>query len=102
MSGQGEALTIDPMKFYTSLYNILLNLNAAGSLDNIQLLADCIDMMFLKRRKQIPTARLLAFIKRLSIVSLQLEPAGTAVILNILRKLINVKLNKKLNFEFKI
>lgn len=90
LSGQGEALTIDPMKFYTSLYNILLCLNASGNIDNIYLLADCIDMMFLKRRRQVPTSRLLAFIKRLTVVSLQLEPAATAVILNILRKLINV------------
>ncbi|RNA30303.1 nucleolar complex 3 -like protein, partial [Brachionus plicatilis] len=99
LSGQGEALTIDPMKFYTSLYNILLQLNASGSLDNIYLLADCIDMMFFKRRKQIPTPRILAFIKRLSIVSLQLEPAGTAVVLNILRKLINMNKSSDLLFD---
>ncbi|CAF0732006.1 unnamed protein product [Brachionus calyciflorus] len=99
LSGQGEALTIDPMKFYTSLYNILLQLSAASDLDNIYLLADCIDMMFLRRRKQIPTARLLAFIKRLTIVSLQLEPTGAAVILNILRKLIGINKSSDLLFD---
>lgn len=90
LSGQGEALTIDPMKFYTSLYNIVLQLSVAGNIDNTYLLADCIDMMFLRRRKQIPTSRLLAFIKRLSIVTLQLDPSSSAVMLNILRKLISV------------
>lgn len=28
LSGQGEALTIDPVKFYTSLYNVILKLSA--------------------------------------------------------------------------
>ena len=62
----------------------------AGDVDNTILIAECIDMMFFKRRKQIPTSRLLAFIKRLSIVSLQLDPSSAAIILNLLRKLMNV------------
>ena len=90
LSGQGEALTIDPIKFYSSLYTILTQLNAAGSLENTILLAECIEMMFMKRRKQIPTARLLAFIKRLTICSIHCEPASSAILLNLVRKLANV------------
>ena len=48
-------------------------------------------MMFFKRRKQVPTARLISFIKRLNVMALQLEPSCSAVILHMLRKLINVK-----------
>ncbi len=62
----------------------------AGNVDNTIILAECIDMMFLKRRKQIPSARLLAFIKRLSIVSVQMDSCSSAIILDILRKLISV------------
>jgi nucleolar complex protein 3 len=98
LSGQGEALTLDPMKFYTSLYNLLLNFDAAGSLENIYLLNDCIDMMFFKRRKQVPTTRLLAFIKRLSVLSLHLEPKSSAVILHLIRKMINVCVYKLFKF----
>ena len=112
LSGQGEALTIDPLRFYTSLYNIILNLNAglhfdpfenyltiliyfvntAGSVDNTILLLDCIEMMFFKRRKQIPQSRLLAFIKRLSIITLQLEPKSCALIQHTIRRLLTVGL----------
>jgi nucleolar complex protein 3 len=90
LSGQGEALTIDPLKFYSTLYNILLKFDATGDFENTLLLADCINMMFFKRVKQVPTSRLLSFIKRLSTVALQLEPASCSLIIHLLRKLINV------------
>lgn len=98
LSGQGESLSIDPIKFYASLYNIILQLNVTGDLDNTNLLSDCIDMMFFKRRKQIPTSRLLAFIKRLTIMSTQLEPASAAIVLNIVQKLL--VLNKATDLLF--
>ena len=63
----------------------------ASSRDNVVILAECIDMMFFKRRKQIPSARLLAFIKRLSVVSLQVDPTSSAIIMDILRKLLSVR-----------
>ena len=47
-------------------------------------------MMFFKRRKQIPQSRLLAFIKRLSIVTLQLEPKSCALIQHTIRRLLTV------------
>jgi uncharacterized membrane protein len=62
----------------------------AGSVDNTILLLDCIEMMFFKRRKQIPQSRLLAFIKRLSIVTLQLEPKSCALIQHTIRRLLTV------------
>lgn len=65
----------------------------AGNVDNTIVLAECIDMMFFKRRKQIPSARLIAFIKRLSIVSLQMDSCSSAIVLDIIRKLISVSKN---------
>ena len=55
------------------------------------MLAECIEMMFIKRRNQVPTARLISFIKRLSVISLCLPPAGSLVLLNLVRKLVNVR-----------
>ena len=56
-------------------------------------------MMFLRRKKQIPTVRLMAFIKRLSIITLQSDPTSAAIIMHILRKLINVNIAKNNYFN---
>lgn len=90
LSGRGEALTIDPMRFYNSLYNIILRLDVAGDLDNTVILAECIDMMFFKRRKSIPSARLLAFVKRLSAMTIQMDAVSAAIVLDLIRKLCSV------------
>jgi len=99
LSGQGEALTIDPLRFYTSLYNIILSIGIVCNDEDILLLDECLDMMFLKRKKQIPNARLLAFIKRLSTVALQCEAKGCAVILHVLKKLISINKASELLFD---
>ncbi len=73
--------------------NILVNFFQflpAETNDNALILADCIDMMFIKRRKQIPIARLLAFVKRLTTISLQSDIKSNVVYLQMLRKLITV------------
>lgn len=90
LSGRGEALMIDPMRFYNSLYNIILRLDVAGDLDNTVILAECIDMMFFKRRKSIPSARLLAFVKRLSAMTIQMDAVSAAIVLDLIRKLCSV------------
>ncbi len=62
-------------------------------------MSECIEMMFLRRKKQIPTVRLMAFIKRLSIITLQSDPTSAAIIMHILRKLINVNITKNNYFN---
>lgn len=54
------------------------------------LLVECLEMMFIKRKKQVPTVRLLAFIKRLTNVTISLDPVSVNILLNFLRKLVNV------------
>ena len=90
LSGRGEALTVDPMRFYGSLYNILLRLDVAADLDSTVVLAECIDMMFFKRRKSVPSARLLAFIKRLSTAAIHMDATSAAIVLDLIRKLCSV------------
>ncbi|XP_032840054.2 nucleolar complex protein 3 homolog isoform X1 [Tyto alba] len=74
LSGQGDVLNIDPMKFYTHLYKTLFSLHAGGTNDDTGIVLQCLDVMFAKRRKQVSQQRALAFLKRLSTLSLHVLP----------------------------
>lgn len=87
LSDDGYALNIDPQRFYAQLYQCLLNLDTAldDSEDHTRLLQTCIDKMIIKRRKQMSTARALAFAKRLATVSMQCPTTDSASLLSSLR-----------------
>ncbi|XP_031246088.1 nucleolar complex protein 3 homolog [Mastomys coucha] len=74
LSGQGDVLNIDPMKFYTHLYKTLFTLHAGATNDGIEIVLHCLDVMLSKRRKQVSHQRALAFIKRLCTLALQVLP----------------------------
>ncbi|XP_055746690.1 nucleolar complex protein 3 homolog [Salvelinus fontinalis] len=81
LSGQGDVLNIDPLMFYSHLYKTLLKLNAGASNDDISIVLRCLDVMLTKRRKQVTLQRALAFVKRLSTLSLHTLPNATVGIL---------------------
>ncbi|NXK71873.1 NOC3L protein, partial [Amazona guildingii] len=81
LSGQGDVLNIDPMKFYTHLYKTLFSLHAGGTNDDIEIVLQCLDVMFAKRRKQVSQQRALAFLKRLSTLALHVLPNSSVGIL---------------------
>uniref|UniRef100_A0A8C3XEC0 Nucleolar complex protein 3 homolog n=1 Tax=Cyanoderma ruficeps TaxID=181631 RepID=A0A8C3XEC0_9PASS len=81
LSGQGDVLNIDPMKFYTHLYKTLFSLHAGGTNEDIGIVLQCLDVMFAKRRKQVSQQRALAFLKRLSILALHVLPNSSVGIL---------------------
>ncbi|KAM4669837.1 nucleolar complex protein 3 homolog [Amazona ochrocephala] len=81
LSGQGDVLNIDPMKFYTHLYKTLFSLHAGGTNDDIEIVLQCLDVMFAKRRKQVSQQRALAFLKRLSTLALHVLPNSSIGIL---------------------
>ncbi|XP_061491492.1 nucleolar complex protein 3 homolog isoform X2 [Rhineura floridana] len=74
LSGQGDVLNIDPLKFYTHLYKTLLKLHAGATNEDVAIVLQCLDVMLTKRRKQVSQQRALAFIKRLSTVALHVLP----------------------------
>ncbi|KAL6031129.1 hypothetical protein STEG23_024745 [Scotinomys teguina] len=74
LSGQGDVLNIDPMKFYTHLYKTLFKLHAGATNNGIEIVLHCLDVMLSKRRKQVSHQRALAFIKRLCTLALQVLP----------------------------
>lgn len=81
LSGQGDVLNIDPLKFYTHLYKTLLKLHAGASNEDIRIVLQCLDVMLTKRRKQVTLQRALAFVKRLSTLSLHALPNATVGLL---------------------
>ncbi|NWI89455.1 NOC3L protein, partial [Pitta sordida] len=81
LSGQGDVLNIDPMKFYTHLYKTLFSLHAGGTNEDMGIVLQCLDVMFAKRRKQVSQQRALAFLKRLSTLALHVLPNSSVGIL---------------------
>ncbi|KAG7492774.1 hypothetical protein MATL_G00017840 [Megalops atlanticus] len=81
LSGQGDVLNIDPLKFYTHLYKTLFLLHAGASNDDVAIVLQCLDVMLAKRRKQVTLQRALAFVKRLSTLSLHVLSSSSVGIL---------------------
>ncbi|KAL4640065.1 hypothetical protein GN956_G12127 [Arapaima gigas] len=74
LSGQGDVLNIDPLKFYTHLYKMLLHMHAGAPNDDMGIVLQCLDIMLVKRRKQVSLQRAMAFLKRLSTLSMHVLP----------------------------
>ncbi|KAJ7324149.1 hypothetical protein JRQ81_017169 [Phrynocephalus forsythii] len=81
LSGQGDVLNIDPLKFYTHLYKTCFQLHAGATNEDVAIMLQCLDVMLTKRRKQVSQQRALAFIKRLSTLALHVLPNSTIGIL---------------------
>ncbi|KAM4623770.1 nucleolar complex protein 3 homolog [Polymixia lowei] len=89
LSGQGDVLNIDPLKFYTHLYKTLLTLHAGASNDDISIVLRCLDVMLTKRRKQVTLQRAMAFVKRLSTLCLHIMPNAAIGILSANRAIVH-------------
>ncbi|KAI0241833.1 hypothetical protein LSAT2_017982 [Lamellibrachia satsuma] len=89
LSGQGEMLNIDPLRFYRHLYRSLFHLHAGVTSEDVSTALDCLHIMISKRRKQVSHQRVLAFIKRLSTLSLQLSANGAVGVLASVRNFLH-------------
>ncbi|XP_077359885.1 nucleolar complex protein 3 homolog [Festucalex cinctus] len=81
LSGQGDALNIDPLNFYSELYAMLPQLHAGAPNDDVMIVLRCLDGMLIRRRKQVSLQRAMAFIKRLSALSLHVLSHGSVGLL---------------------
>ncbi|KAM8837106.1 nucleolar complex protein 3 homolog [Spinachia spinachia] len=81
LSGQGDVLNIDPLTFYSQLYRMLPRLHAGGPNDDIVIVLRCLDAMLTRRRKQVSLPRAMAFVKRLSVLSLHVLPNASVGLL---------------------
>lgn len=77
LSGQGEVLNIDPIRFYQHFYRNMLAVNAGKNHEDFRIILETLDEVLVKRRRNISQQRLMAFIKRLLTVSLNLLHHGT-------------------------
>ncbi|XP_055850175.1 nucleolar complex protein 3 homolog [Episyrphus balteatus] len=77
LTGQGEVLNIDPIRFYGHFYRNLLAVHAGKNHEDFQIILRTLDDVLVKRRKNITQQRLLAFVKRLSTISMHLMHNGT-------------------------
>lgn len=85
LSGQGEVLNIDPLRFYGHLYRNLLLINAGKNHADLLIILRTLNEVLIKRRKNISHHRMLAFVKRLMMLSLQLMHHGTTSCLGIIK-----------------
>lgn len=85
LSGQGEVLNIDPLRFYGHLYRNLLVCDAGRNHDDFQIILKTLVEVLFKRRKNISQSRMMAFIKRIITLSLQLLSHGTVACLGIIK-----------------
>ncbi|XP_041818625.1 nucleolar complex protein 3 homolog [Chelmon rostratus] len=81
LSGQGDVLNIDPLTFYSQLYRLLLKLHAGAPNDENIIVLQCLDAMLTRRKKQVTLQRAMAFVKRLSTLSLHVLPNASVGIL---------------------
>lgn len=90
LSGQGEALNIDPLRFYGHLYRNLLACSAGKNHEDFQIILRTLNEVLIKRRKIMTQPRLVAFIKRIAIQSMQLLNNGTLATLGIIKTIMQL------------
>lgn len=76
LSDQGEALTLDPRRFYSYLYANLFKLSGGINQDDTKSAVMSLMQMLVIRRKRVSAARVNAFVKRLTTLSLTLLHNG--------------------------
>lgn len=93
LSGQGEVLNIDPLRFYGHLYRCLFIIHAGKNYPDFNIILRSVCDVLIKRRKAISLNRLYAFLKRITILSLQLQHNGTLACLGVLKSIMQLTSN---------
>ncbi|XP_017849828.1 nucleolar complex protein 3 homolog isoform X1 [Drosophila busckii] len=86
LSGQGEVLNIDPIRFYQHFYRSMLVVQAGKTHDDFGIILRTLDEVLVKRRRNMSQQRLMAFVKRLLIGSLHLLHNGTLATLGTIKQ----------------
>ncbi|KAK9509652.1 hypothetical protein O3M35_006918 [Rhynocoris fuscipes] len=95
LSGQGEAICIDPNKFYGHLYANMFNVDLGKSRVNCELLLECLEQVIIGRRKKLSQCRTFAFVKRLAMIALHQDHHMALACLTIIKQLL--QLNRSVN-----
>ncbi|KAJ8963516.1 hypothetical protein NQ314_005577 [Rhamnusium bicolor] len=101
LSGQGEALNLDPTRFYNSLFKGLLVTNASTrKSDDILILIKTLTDALIKREKKITNKRTIGFVKRIAMLSLQLLHDGTLGCLGIVKNIMQLNRSVDILLDF--
>nr|XP_033339973.1 nucleolar complex protein 3 homolog [Megalopta genalis] len=95
LSGQGSALNLDPYRFYVHLYKNLINIHCGKTHPESEILIKVLVQVLIQRRKRITQNRLIAFLKKMAIVSLQSQHNTALSILGIIKQ--SMQLGKTAN-----
>lgn len=87
LSGQGEAINIDPQRFYGHCYRALNLVSLDDSSDELHIVLSSLDVMLIRRRKKISPQRVLSFTKRLASLALRAPHPAAAAALMMIRAL---------------
>ncbi|XP_054744428.1 nucleolar complex protein 3 homolog [Anastrepha obliqua] len=85
LSGQGEVLNIDPIRFYQHFYKNMLTVDAGKNHDDFRIILNTLEEVLVKRRRNMSQQRLMAFIKRLLMLSMHLLHHGTLATLGTIK-----------------
>ncbi|XP_043207763.1 nucleolar complex protein 3 homolog isoform X2 [Amphibalanus amphitrite] len=87
LSGQGEAINIDPQRFYGHCYRALNDVCLEDTSDEFRIALSSLDVMLIRRRKKISPQRVLSFTKRLASLALRAPHPAAAAALMMIRAL---------------
>lgn len=91
LSGQGEALNVDPSRFYNRLYRDLLTFNiSTKNAETVLDLIKTLDIALVKRRKRITNKRTIGFVKRITTLCLQLLHGSSISCLSIVKTMMTL------------
>ncbi|XP_065336013.1 nucleolar complex protein 3-like isoform X2 [Cloeon dipterum] len=88
LSGHGEFLTIDPMRFYAQLYRNLMKIFIGRKQEDLKVALEIMNDAVMRKRKSLSQQRLFAFTKRLCTVALQQQHNGALGCLQLVKSLI--------------
>lgn len=91
LSGQGEALNVDPTRFYNRLYKDILTFNlSVKDEETVFDLIKTLNIALVKRRKKITNKRTIGYVKRIATLCLQLLHAGSIGCLGIMKNIMTL------------
>lgn len=90
LSGHGQFLNIDPLRFYTHLYRNILHVHCGKSHEDAEIVLRVLDTVLVQRHKRITQHRLLAFAKRVTTLATQTMHNGTLGCLGVVKRVMQV------------
>jgi len=70
-----------------------MSIPVGHSSGDLPIALQCLDALIGKRRRQVPTSRVFAFVKRLSTLALQMDSSGSVALLSLIGSIVNVSLH---------